>query len=236
MPNQPGEPDLHFDIDALFDHMLNNLEHQLGDEKEWSFTFRDESLEKLTRIAQSLDDEFDVHLQEEVETYENDRVFMGPPLLAVIIVAALQPDEVKSLAERFTALAAEESIVYEGVGVADPFDAEAFMDWLDIEDACWRLRYFSDCGLEPGADMPYIFLIETESRAGAEAVADALNTDGLDQTEIAEEDDATGVFVRFAGKNDEEMLRAVYARVERIAIAQHADLIGVQFFEDDDEE
>lgn len=236
MPNQPNQPDLHFDIDALFDHLLNNLEHQLDDEKEWSFTFRDESLEKLTRIAESLNSEFDVHLQEETETHENDRVFMGPPLLAVIIVGALQPDEVKALAARFTALAAEESITYEGVGVCEPFDDEAFMDWLDVEDACWRLRYYSDCGLEAGADMPYIFLIETEGREQAQAVAEALNTDGLDQTEIAEEDDATGVFVRFAGKNDEETLRVVYARVERIAIAQHADLIGVQFFEEDDEE
>ncbi|MCC7389303.1 MAG: hypothetical protein IT431_11090 [Phycisphaerales bacterium] len=237
-PNQPGqprEPDLHFDIDALFDHMVNNLEHRLENEKEWSFTFRDEDLEKLSRIGEALSDEFDVHLQEEVETYDGDRVFMGPPLLAVIIVASLLPDEVKTLAARFAALAADESLVYEGVGVCDPIDMDELMEWLDLDAARSRLRAFTDSGLAPGEDLPFVFLVEPEHRAGAKALAAAFAAAGFDDTEIAEEGDATAVFVQFPGRNDEALLKSVYARVERVALAKKADLVGVQFFDDDDD-
>lgn len=234
MPNQPDLPDLCFDIDALFDHMRTNLEHQLDDEKEWSFTFRDESLEKLTRIAESLDSEFDVHLQEETETHENGRVFMGPPLLAVVIIGALQPEEVKSLAARFTRLAADESIEYEGVSVADPLDMDEFMDWLDLEGACWRLRVFSDNGLPPGEEIPYIFLLETDDRPAAEAGAAALAAAGFDRAEVVDEEGETGVLVRVAGLNDEDLLKSTYTQVERIAAAQNATLVGVQFWDEDE--
>ena len=37
-----NEPDLAFDIDALFEHVVNQLDHDIEDEMEWDFTFQSE--------------------------------------------------------------------------------------------------------------------------------------------------------------------------------------------------
>ncbi|MBK7405055.1 MAG: hypothetical protein IPJ41_10570 [Phycisphaerales bacterium] len=235
MMNQPGKPDLHFDIDALFAHLATVLEHTPDMEREWHFTLRCDEFDRLVRVGESLEEEFDVHVQEEVETVEGDRTFMGPPLLAVMIQAALGPEEVKSLASKFASLAREEGLEYEGVMSFEPLDEEATFGWLGLEDAQWRLRHFTDGGLAPGCSMPFVFAIEAPAMERAEVVAEALA--GFEEIEILEDEESPGIGVigRAMGRNDEAVLVEMYERVGRLAAAAGAELVGVQFFDDEED-
>lgn len=233
----PNQPDLHFDIDALFAHLIESLEHTLETEREWHFTFRCDDLDRLAGVAGALEDEFDVHLQKEVQTVEHGRTFMGPPLLAVMIQAVLGPEEVRSLSARFADLAREHSLTYEGVMSFEPLEMEEAFGWLALEDGLWRLRHFSDSGLAPGEPMPFVFALEAAGQRQAEAAGAALAGAGFENTEVLEDPDepGIGILVRVAGRNDEALLTATFQKMERIAAAAGAELLGVQFFDDDED-
>lgn len=236
----PAEPDLRLDIDALFAHLRDNLERDPDDEEsEWHFTFRSDDLDKLTRIGESLADDFDVHLQEEVETVEEDGSHtIGPPLLAVVIVASLPADEVKALAARFTDLARREGITYEGVSAFEPLDMEEVFGWLELEEARWRLRHFTDTGMQAGDPLPFVFAIEVDDEPAAEKAAEALYDAGFTTLEIIQDDaePGVGVIVHVEGRNDEKLLAETYGRIEKIAAAHDGEMLGVQFFDDEVED
>lgn len=230
-------PDIHHDVDALFEHITTHLGHEMGDEKEWHFVLRSEDYQHLKKIGESLSDEFDIDLQESVETHEEDRTFMGPPLMAIVIVASLTPDEVKSLVTRFKGLAEEQALTYEGVSCYDPIDMDEMFGWLDLEAAAWRLRAYTDSGLAPGERVPFVFAIETDDRAGADAIATALAGAGLERVEVIDdEEQGTGLLVYVEGRNDEDLLKQEYGKVERFAAGAGGELVGVQFLEEDSEE
>jgi hypothetical protein len=229
-------PDTHFDIDALFAH-LTDLEHDLDDELEWHFDFRSDDVEKLARVGEALTDEFEVYLQEEVETVTDEGdASMGPPLLTVVIQAALEPDEVKELAARFTELASEEGLIYEGVSTFEPIDEDEAFEWMDLEGANWRLRSFTDSGLAPGERAPFVFAIDAENEDALNKAAAALQNAGFSNLELIEDEEGMGVIVHVEGKNDEALLTSVYRQIEQIAADAGAELIGVQFFEEGDED
>lgn len=232
------QPDLRFDVDALFAHMRDNLDRDPDNEEtEWRFTFRSSDLDKLTRIGESLAEEFDVHLQESVETYHEDgRRTMGPPLMDVVIIAALPAEEVKSLSARFADLARDADLTYEGVSASDPVDMDELFGWLDLEAAQWRLRHFSDTGLRPGEPLPFVFAVEAEDEPAAERAAQAFHDAGFTSLEIIHDEDEPGfgVLIHAEGKNDERLLADTYHRIEKIAAAHAAELLGVQFFDDEE--
>lgn len=226
-------PDLRFDIDALFSHMIVNLDRNLEDEMEWLFTLRSPDFNKLARIADSLSAEFQIHLQEHVEVYEQDETCSpGHPLLAVVIQDALSPDEVKALAARFGELADTEGVEYEGVSCAEPFDEEEAFGWLDLEAACCRLRHFTDTGLKPGDDIPFVFLVESDDVDALKAAADAADASGMFKTQIIAGEDGGGIIIRCDGRNDEALLTARYRQIETIAADVGADFIETQFFDE----
>ncbi len=234
-------PNLSRDIDALFSHMVKDLGHDLDDPKDWTFSLRSTDLNVLTRLGEDLSEEFHVELQESVETIEDDRTVEGPPLLSVVVTEALRPEQVKALAARFEKLAAQKGVTYEGVASYDPMDEEELFGWLSVDDAAWRLKHFEDTGLAPGAELSFIFALSADDRKHAQAVEKALLAAGIEDTEVMDDGGEFGVMAHTLGANDEKVLRAEFEKVERVAVAAKAELLGVQFEgpegdEDEDED
>ncbi len=234
MPNPTH--DMKFEIDALFDHMATNLGHQPDDERDWHFAFRSPDVGRLEAIGEELSEEFDVELQEVVESQENGREIMGPPMLSIMVRGVLTAEDVKSLAARFEDLARAKQIVYEGVASYDPGEDDEFMGWLALDEAQWRLRSFTDSGLPKGAEIPLAFAIAAEDHTHVQAIVKALKDAGLVDVEASEDDDQEdlGVIVNIEGKNDEAALAATYEKIQRIAHATSGEMLGVQIGEDED--
>lgn len=233
------------DIDALFEHMTTKLDHQMEDEMEWIFSMLHEDTDRLEKVGMTLVDEFDVDLVT-CELCDDDGKATGERVdLLISMVAALKPEEVRALSERFAALAEAEGVEYEGVACSDPLP-EDFFDWLELEDANWRLKHLADSGWPEGGAIPFIFAVECEDGAQAKKVGAAFEADGLDGKlggvevidDSGDHDDAqgTGVAVQMEGQHDEAVLASAYAAVEGIVKEAGGRLLGVQFFGDEDED
>ncbi len=231
------DTDLAFDIDALFDHMVNNLNHELEDEKEWNFFLRSPDLAALERVAEELEGEFIVRLQEHVEEVSADGVTLGDPMLSIIRNAALTAEDVKEIAQRMQKLADERDLTYEGVNFFEPMDMEELFGWLEPDDAGWRLRHMTDCGLEDNANLPWTFLVSCPTLESMEAIASALAAGGYDDREDFDEPDDEGNFgtcVFVEGRNNEVELNAAAKKIAGIAKAHEGALVGIQFYTRED--
>ena len=228
------------DIDALFEHMTANQGHDMADEKEWVFSMLHEDTALLERVGTPLADEFDVDLVTCELCDERGNTTGERVDLLISMVAALSPQEVKALSARFEALTSEHGIEYEGVACTDPLP-EDFFDWMELEDAQWRLKHLADSGWPEGESIPFLFAIECEDGAQAKKLGAAFEADGLegrlDDVEVVDDkEQGTGVAVQMDGVHDEATLASAYAAVEAIAKKHGATVLGVQFFGDDDED
>ncbi|WP_164102483.1 ribonuclease E inhibitor RraB [Candidatus Laterigemmans baculatus] len=232
------ETDLSLDVDSLFDHLKNNLGHELGDEKEWVFALRGEDLELLQQVAQDLEDEFIVHIQETVEEVDAEgNSSSGPPALCIVQRAALTADEVKAIAGRLQAIAAERALVYEGVTCYEPIDEEELFGWIPPDEAGWRLRNMSDCGIEENEELPWAFLLGTPSLDSMQTLADDLTSHGFSDYDVYDEPDEEGEFglcVFVAGRNNEAELAETAAKIAEVAAARGGRLEGIQFYTRED--
>jgi len=229
--------DLRYDIDALFEHMKTNLEHSPDDVLDWSFRLEDEDTDKLGSIAGSLESEFEVWPVESIRVDEQDQV-TSTPMIAIGVTGALSPDEVKALAKRFEALAHAEGVSYEGVTCAEAMTEEmmeAMFGWLSLEDADWRLRHLTDIGLEPDEPMLYEFGIVAEAKATLDAIVEALGPAGFIVDEMGEDEDGPYLAIRVRGSNNSAPLAQRYREVEQAVAQGNAELLGVQFPEDEDD-
>ena len=232
------EPDLSFDIDALFEHLGNDLDQDSADEMDWVFAFQSADVAKLQRVAERLAGEFSVQVQEDVEEVDEDgNVSIGDPMLGVNRRGVLTADDVKALASRMADLAAEEGIVYEGVNCFDAIDDDELFAWLDLEEATWRLRHFTDAGLEPDAELPWVFVIVSEDAERLQATAGALTQAGDARVEVFDEPDDEGLYALCLftdGTNNESQLVKKHDEISALAKQHGAKLIGIQFFSEDD--
>ncbi len=228
MPAPDKAPDLRFDIDALFDHLIKNMEHDIDTPKAWHFTLRGPKLAALERLAETLENEFRVELQESVETVEEDRTFDGPPMLSIIVEDALRPNQVKSLSDRFEKLAKANKLDYEGVNCFDPM-SEDDSGWLSLEDASWRLRQFADFGAQESDPVNLVFAIVTGEESHAKTVVKALRAAGIQDAEVMDDEGEYGVVVTIPSTHSESALAKAFAKVERVATDTKADFLGVQF-------
>jgi len=120
-----NEPNLNFDIDALFSHTINNLDHNIDQVQDWHFSLRSNDLTELERVAEELEPEFTVQVQENVEEVDVDgNVSLGAPELTILRRGALSADEVKQIATRIQQIANERGLIYGGVNCYDPIDEE----------------------------------------------------------------------------------------------------------------
>ncbi|MFI4917262.1 MAG: hypothetical protein ACIAS6_12250 [Phycisphaerales bacterium JB060] len=227
------------DVDALFEHMTTNQGHDMADEKEWVFSMLHPDTALLERVGTPLADEFDVDLVT-CELCDDQGNTTGERVdLLISMIAALKPDEVKALSARFEALANEHGVEYEGVACTDPLP-EDFFDWMELEDAQWRLKHLADSGWPEGEAIPFLFAIECDDAQQAKKLGAAFDADGLDgkldDVEIIDDpEQGTGVAVQMDGVHDEAVLATAYAMVEAIAKEHGATLLGVQFFGDDED-
>jgi len=232
------EPNLNFDIDALFEHLVNNLGHDLEDVKDWNFSLRSPDMSVLEQVAEDLDSEFGVLLQDNVEEEDDEgNPSIGDPLLMVIRRGALTVDEVKQISERMQSIAAERGLTYDGVDCYDPIDEEALFGWLGPDDAQWRLRHMTDSGLEEDADLPWSFLVAATTLGSMHQIAaelEAMGLDDRDEYDEPDEDGNYGICIFIQGRNNEMELSEATTSITDVAEAHGGELIGMQFYTRED--
>jgi hypothetical protein len=228
-----NEPDLTMDVEALFDHLVNHLQHDLSDRLDWSFTLRSPHLDRLETVAEQLSEDFFVHVQDEVENFDADgEATSGDPMLTVYCQDALTQSQVQEIADRLTALAAEYDLVYEGVACYDPIDDDDLPGWLSPVDAALRLRSLVDGGFDVDAEIPWAFLIIFNSPDALKTTAERLNETGLNDIDIYDEQDDEGSYalcVFVAGSANECALTELAEKIEAITLQNPGELIGIQF-------
>jgi len=229
------EPNMCFDIDALFAHMIENLSFDVADQMEWTFSLCSKDFGALKVVASHLPGEFTIALQEDVDTYVDGKWSKGLPLLSASITAALEPGVVKSYARRFEEIAHKHGVEYDGVGCFDAEDPSEFQ-WLDLESAGWRLRHYVDTGMAAGEDLPFAFCIMAASEDGVAKVEEAALQQGFEDVAEYDADGEYGLLVFVNGKNDEKILQARFDEMDAIAKGAGATLAGVEFFENEDDE
>ena len=233
-----NEPDLQFDIDALFDHLVNDLEHDVGDELDWHFSFRSTDLEGLQQLADELESEFFVHVQEQDDEVDaNEEVASGEPELIALCRGAFNVDQIKEMASRMQVIADNRGLTYAGVNCYEPIDEEELLGWLEPEDAGWRLRHMTSLGLEENADLPWAFLVSAPTVAATETIAEKLTAQGFDDRDDFSEADDEGNFgtcIFVAGRNNEAELQEATTKITTIAEAHGGQLYGIQFYTRDD--
>ncbi len=225
------------DVDALFKLLASEEGYAPSEPKEWVFCFRHDDVDHLAEIAEELADEFQVDLQETVETQDGDKVFDGPPLLSVAVVDALSPEQVKKLSARFTKLAADNELEYEGVDAYDPTDAEEFEAFIDLPAGVARLASMTESGMPAGTELVFEFCLITPSKKIARAVEAAVAAH--EPTDVVSEQDEEGrdaVLVYFQGTGDKASLSKHYSQMQALAKQTGASLEGVRFLLPGDEE
>jgi hypothetical protein len=233
-----NEPNLNFDIDALFSHMINNLDHNIDQEQDWHFSLRSNDLNELKRVAEELEPEFTIQVQENVEEVDVDgNVSLGAPELTIFRRGALSADEVKQIATRIQQIANERGLIYDGVNCYDPIDEEELYGWLEPADAGWRLRHMTDCGLEDNADLPWAFLIDAPTLNSVKLISTALGASGFEDREDYDEpneDGRFGICVFSQGRNNEIELYECASRISKTSEEHGGTLVGIQFYTRED--
>lgn len=229
-------PDLNFDIDALFEHLFGQSDQSPGEEEmDWVFTFESNDLDTLEDIGELLDEEFNVHLQENTEIFDldSDDSYIGPPTMTVVHRGALTCDEVKTLVARFEELAEQYQIQYCGVDCYDPVDPEEVFGWLPAEDALWRLRHWTDSGMAENEELPWAFLVLAPSLDDRDEMLQSFQDRDYADYEVFEEPDDDGqyaVCLMMEGRNNEPELGSTIQSIVGIAEGHGGKLEGVQFY------
>jgi hypothetical protein len=136
----PKKPDLKLDAAALFKHLRDSGSDALEHHQRWCFYFRADDIEPLEELGQFMHDRlhefFHVNLQDVVEEVKPDgSVTEGPPMLSIDYVGVLDEPTVAGLHKRFTAIAKERGLRYEGVASYTdmPFDLDIFDAAMEME-------------------------------------------------------------------------------------------------------
>jgi len=233
------QTDFSFDIDGLFNHLVENLGMDLSDPQEWVFMLRAPSTAILESIATDLEDDFDltIHEEEDEDTTDSDTdsdVTSGMPMLAVHCVDTLTAEEVKEIAARMEEIAASsDGVSYEGVSCYEPMDEDEIFGWMELDEATDRLRHFSDLGLEQDGDVPWAFLVAADSLDVLHATDANVAQAGLENRRSFEDPDEEGNFamcVFVDGRNNESELIAMHERLSEMVKKSGGELVGVQFF------
>ncbi|QDV15415.1 hypothetical protein Pan153_00290 [Gimesia panareensis] len=232
------QPDMRFDIDALFEHMTGNLGHELQNELDWNFSLQSPDFQALQNVADELEPEYLVQLHESIQEIDSEGNHSeGDPLLCVIQRAALTPDEVKALANRLNVLAEERGLSYEGVSCYEPINEEELLGWQSLDDACWQLRNATGSGLELNAELPWTFLVVVPDLDGMQNIArelEALGFDDRDDYHEPDEQGLLGVCAFVEGRNNEFDLRETTEKIRQVAERHGGQLEGIQFYTRDD--
>lgn len=227
-------PDLRFDIDALFQHLARNLHEEPLAERQWNFHLTADDPADLEAVGDELADEFQVEMPEVVEIGEDGEETPGRPLLMLVRIGALGPDEIKAIAARVAALAEENGFTYEGVACHEPADWEELEAWMPLDDARWRLRSITDSGLPEGEPLGWVFALRGD-RVALERLADAIDWADAIPPDLSDEDGVWTLVVGRVATNDEPAFAVEFARIEALAAEHEVELLGAQFFDPDAE-
>jgi hypothetical protein len=225
------QPNLHIDIDSLFQQMGGVVE-----ELDWHFVFQDDDVQKLEKLANDLTDEFEMYLQDNVEEMDDDgNVTLGGPALSVVQRGELTAAEVHAIADRMQSIADERGVEFAGVDCYDPVDEDedAIYGWIVPDDAGWRLQHMTECGLEPDAELPWTFLVTAasfEKLVAISAALDAAGFDDIDEYNEPDEDGEYGLCLFIDGRNDESELTACAEKIAAVAQNLGGCLSGIQFY------
>lgn len=233
------------DIDKSFDHMINNLDCDPEQtEMLWIFSFRyDKDLAKLEAFGKDLVKRFAKEADFELgmvptHNIDDDTEWTA---LHLVVQTTMSRDTVKRWVRTFSALAEENGIEFEDQSCCEAIDWEEFERPMNAEDAAWRLRHFTDCGLPEGAPLHWILAFTATDPAVADSFEGVLRDAGLGEIERAEnEEDAEdreyyidAVLLR---SNTEAGLAEQHAAAEKLASAHGVRFEGIQFADPDPEE
>lgn len=234
------EPDLNFDIDALFEHLSNDFERDGEEQLDWSFSFRSSQVPVLQQIADELEDEFRLHLQDSVDEIDVDgNVTSGDPMLVAVARGDFTVDEIKAFAEQMRSIAEAKGVRYEGVECYDAIDEEELFGWMEFDDAVWRLRHMTDIGVAEDEEMPWAFLVVAPTFERINAIAQACSAEGFGDHDEYDEPDEEGEFgmcVFVEGRNNESELAKTASRISELADSFEGCLAGIQFYTREDVE
>ncbi|TVS07681.1 MAG: hypothetical protein EA423_03570 [Phycisphaerales bacterium] len=225
------------DIDKSFDHMIDNLDCDPEQtDMLWMFSFRhDEDPEKLEKFGESLVKRFagEADFQHEMVLAQDDSDAQWTAL-AITVQTKMSRDQAKRWVRTFSALAEENGVEYEDHSCFEAFDWDEFEKPMNAQDAAWRLRHLTDCGLPAGAPLLWILAFTATDPAVAESFEGVLREAGFDEIERSEnEEDAEdreyyidAVLLR---SNTEAGLPEQHAAAEKLASAHGVRFEGFQF-------
>lgn len=182
-----------------------------------------EELESLI-IAGELDDLIDAY----------DCTYQGEPILRLVQRGSFTCAEIKGLATRIRKISESRDLKYDGVACRDPINEQELFGWFPVEEAGWRLRHLTDCGLEENAELPWTFYISTPDIETNEKVCNKLNSIGItdfDSSDEPDEDGACAVCVFEIGRNNEVDLRSMAEKISGAVDPIGATLDGIQFYD-----
>ncbi|GAA4448998.1 hypothetical protein [Novipirellula rosea] len=230
--------DFHKHIDELFDHMINQLDYQTDEPLEWVFGIESSDIALLEKVGDRAPESYEWDVQEEVEHVDEEgNTTMGGPMLALRRCEALTPAQVKACVDEIDALAKQFGLELGDVTSYDPIDEDDFFDWMSLDEAHWRLRHYTDSGLEADSDLPWLFLLFAPSLEELNALTVALDTQSLGTIESYDEPDEEGQYAMclfIEGKNNEAELTAMHDRINAIAEVNNAEIVGIQFLDQED--
>ncbi len=152
---------------------------------------------------------------------------MSPPILVVSIDGAYTCEEIELYYTRLAELAVENGLQYLGLGVEEPFNPYAGNGWMPLETAIWQFRVLD---LKEGQYVPFVFAIEPANATARDALLTDLQNSDLGLTELVVQESSSLVLVHISGRNDDDLLRAKYIQLERLAKSYDSLLIGVDFY------
>lgn len=242
-----AEPNLHFDIDALFQQLEESEGHDLNEPLTWVFTICSDEVSKLEAIQESVGDEFATHLEdapflseEEGEDAEN------APLLLLLMEGCLSKDDVKKLAKQVEKLAVDNQCTYDGVRCFGMIEEGNLFDWMNLEEGMGVIENLQAEGAATLDDLPWAFLVMVDDADQLEAVSEALEKVGLEDVELfdnsddesdeetseeSDEDmDDFGACVFYGGSHDPAKLELMWNQLTELVSPAGGSVEGVQFF------
>lgn len=236
-----SEPELRFNVDALYDHLTQEHTEEELAEFQWFFLFQcGQDIESLQNLGNAIADEIDTE-----EQFEGFEVGIGPlevegedgsseevPVLILTIYDPMEREQVRAMADRLKARAEEHGVTYEGVSCGIAEEADDMMRPLNLDEALDRLNALTEMGVPPGEPMYWLFAFSGTTNPSLKSLASALEDEGFGQVSLTPEagDPEEGLLnALLLRSNTTEGLEEVYQLAESLAAAHGVEFEGVQF-------
>lgn len=216
----------------FLEHMRTNLNCDMRAQHVWTVDFRTRNVDAMRTLARALRRARYLTTEQEsvLETTivgRRSRTVVGPPMVTAFWRAK---PIASSIARRFASLRTLAARHKAKHGHVSSMDLEEFEmlygppKAMSLDDACWRLRHYSDTGLKAGAAMEYTFCLVPKDTKACGVV---LKKAGFSKIERAPKDADWTLSVTVPGANNEKRLKAEFEAMKKTARTAGARLKGL---------